>query len=79
MLYEEDIFEGTAVSVSRLMTSKEMSIVTRAAFDIYAVNCDINPIDVIIELDGYGYYMMNILVQLKQTLMMRTIIHLCRR
>lgn len=61
VLYEEEVFEGTTVSVSRLMTSKEMSIVTRAAFDIYAVNHDLDPIDAIIKIDGYGYYMMNII------------------
>ncbi len=61
VLYEEDLFEGTPVSVSKLMTDKDKSIATRAAYDIYAVNHDLNPLDSIIELDAYGYYMMNIL------------------
>ena len=61
VLYEEDIFEGTPVSVSKIMTSRSRSITTRAAFDIYAVNHDLNPLDSIIEMDTYGYYMMNIL------------------
>ena len=61
VLYEEDVFEGTPVSVSKLMTGKDMSIATRAAYDIYAVNHDLNPLDSIIELDEQGYYMMNIL------------------
>ncbi|WP_051656759.1 hypothetical protein [Butyrivibrio sp. AE3004] len=61
VLYEEDIFEGVTVSVSKLMTSKSKSITTRAAFDIYAVNHDLNSLDSIIKIDDYGYYMMNIL------------------
>ena len=33
----------------------------REAFEIYAVNHDVNPIDYILNLDTYSYYMMNIL------------------
>ncbi|SDB60905.1 hypothetical protein [Butyrivibrio sp. INlla16] len=61
VLYEKENFDGDIVSVSKIMTSKKYSIATRAAFDIYAVNHEMDPIDEIIRLDGYGYYMMNIL------------------
>ena len=37
------------------------SMITRAAFDIYAVNHDLDPTQEIIKLDAHGYYMMNIL------------------
>ncbi len=61
VLYKEDEYDGESVSVSRLMTDKDYSIATRAAFDIFAVNHDMNPTDSIIKLDKKGYYMMNIL------------------
>ncbi len=59
--YEPYEYEGEVVSSSRIMTNLELSIVTRAAFDIYAVNHDLNPIEEIIRIDAHGYYMMNIL------------------
>ena len=43
------------------MTSKEQSIVSRADFEIYACNQEINALDYILKLDAYSYYMMNIL------------------
>lgn len=55
------IYKGELVSISNLFTSKEYSIVSKEAFDIYAVNHDINPIEYILSLDAYSYYMMNIL------------------
>ena len=59
--YEYGEYEKTPVSISRLMTSLEESIATRAAFDIYATNCEFDPVERIIALDAKGYYMMNIL------------------
>lgn len=59
--YGIDYFDHEKVSVSDIMTSKKHSIVSREAFEIYAVNKDINPIEYIMELDAYSYYMMNIL------------------
>lgn len=59
--YEEGIYDGTVVSQSRIMTSLEYSIVSREAFEIYAVNHDINALEYILSLDGYSYHMMNIL------------------
>ena len=43
------------------MTDREHSIVSREAFEIYAVNHEIDPMQYILELDAYSYYMMNIL------------------
>lgn len=61
VLYKEGIYKGELVSISNLFTSKEQSIVSKEAFDIYAVNYDIDPIKYILSLDAYSYYMMNIL------------------
>ena len=61
VLYEEGEYKGTKVSVSALMTSKKYSIASREAFELYAVNHDIDGRKFIMELDGYGYAMMNIL------------------
>lgn len=54
-------YDGELVSVSDIMTTKEFSIVSREAFEIYAVNHEIDPIQYILKLDGYSYYMMNLL------------------
>lgn len=61
VLYEEGCYKGELVSISNIFTSKEYSIVSKEAFDIYAVNHDIDPIEYILSLDTYSYYMMNIL------------------
>lgn len=61
VIYTESTFEGEKVSVSKIMTSQEYSIVSREAFEVYACNQELDPQAYILELDGYGYYMMNIL------------------
>lgn len=61
VLYTEGCYDGEKVSVSEIMTSKRYSIVSREMFEIYAVNHDIDALGFILELDGYSYYMMNIL------------------
>ena len=58
--YTRDEYDGLEVSSSKIMTNLDYSIATRAAFDIYAVNYDLNPIEEIIRIDKHGYYMMNI-------------------
>lgn len=59
--YTQGSYDGEKVSVSEIMTSKEYSIVSREAFEIYAVNHDIDVPSYILKLDAYAYYMMNIL------------------
>ncbi|MBE5077875.1 hypothetical protein INF29_14380 [Anaerotignum lactatifermentans] len=54
-------YDGEPVSVSDIMTTKERSIVSREAFEIYAVNKEIDPMKYILKLDAYSFYMMNIL------------------
>lgn len=61
VLYEPDVFDGEKVTVSENMTSKEYSIASMESLEIYLQNCDKNPREYILNLDGYQYYMMNIL------------------
>ncbi len=61
VLYEEDFYDGQKVSVSKIITSLEQSIVSMENFEIYALNHDIDKMEYILKLDGYSYYMMNIL------------------
>ena len=61
VLYEQSLFEGEPVSISRIMTSQRYSLVPYAAYDVYCTNHDWNTLDKILELDAHGYYMMNIL------------------
>lgn len=61
VVYTEGYYDGEKVSVSDIMTSKRYSIVSREMFEVYAVNHDIDPLGFILKLDGYSYYMMNIL------------------
>jgi hypothetical protein len=61
VIYRESFFDGQKVSESEMITSSEYSIVSREAFEIYAVNHDIDSTDFILNLDAYSYYMMNLL------------------
>ena len=61
VVYSEVLFDGTLVSCSKIMTSLEYSLVSREAFEVFALNQNMNALDYILELDGYSYYMMNIL------------------
>ncbi len=61
VVYRETFYDGVKVSAGELMTSRQYSIVSREAFEIYAVNQGIDPAAYILELDSHSYYMMNIL------------------
>ena len=61
VLYEEDYYDGQKVSTSKIITSLDVSIVPIEYFEIYAMNHDLNKMEYILQLDGYSYYMMNIL------------------
>lgn len=58
--YEKGSFDGKMVSISGNMTSKEYSIVSMEAFQIYAANHSIDVQQYILDLDRYNYYMMNV-------------------
>ena len=59
--YREHIYDGEIVSESDIITSKEYSMVSRMAFDIYACNHDLDTLNVCKEIDPITYYGMNIL------------------
>ena len=59
--YEEGFYEGQKVTKSFLITSKEYSMVSKMAFEIYAQNHDLNVIEECLRLDQETYYGMNIL------------------
>lgn len=59
--YEAKWYDGQKVSACRIITSLKYSIVSREALDIYALNRDMDPLEYILDLDSYSYYMMNIL------------------
>ena len=60
VLYEREYFDGEKVSVSSNITSKEYSIVSMEAFEVYAANHGKNKKKYILSLDRHNYYMMNI-------------------
>lgn len=59
--YEETYYDGQKVSVSKIITSLEQSIVPMEYFEVYAANHEIGTMDYILQLDGYSFYMMNII------------------
>lgn len=60
VLYEEDYFDGEKVTVSDIITSKEYSIVSMEAYEIFLQNHGKDMKQHIIMLDKHNYYMMNI-------------------
>ena len=61
VIYEKGYFDGEIVSVSENITSKEYSIASMDAFEIYMANHDRNTKKYILALDKHNYYMMNII------------------
>lgn len=59
--YEESEFKGTKVSMCKIITSEEKSIVSSEYIDIYCTNHDINKTDLVLRKDSYSYYMMNVI------------------
>lgn len=59
--YSEYVFEGELVTQSNIVTSKDFSMVSKMAFDIYACNHDLDAVEVCKEIDPVTYYGMNIL------------------
>lgn len=60
VLYEPEDYKGQRVSASRLMTTKERSIVPMQFVDIYAANTDRTTREIVSDHDLRGYHMMNI-------------------
>ena len=60
VLYEPEDYQGQRVSASRLMTTKERSIVPMEFVDVYAANAGRTAMDFVNQYDLRGYHMMNI-------------------
>ena len=61
VIYRKSFYDGEAVTESNIITSKDYSIVSKMAFDIYACNHDLDTVEVCKEIDPVTYYGMNIL------------------
>lgn len=59
--YSEYIYNGEVVTQSSIITSKEFSMVSKMAFDIYACNHDLDTLEVCRKIDSETYYGMNLL------------------
>lgn len=59
--YEEGSFDGEKVTVSKNITSKNDSIVSMEAVEVYCQNHEMDTEQFILELDGRNYYMMNLI------------------
>lgn len=59
--YNEGFYDGQPVTESKIITSRQYSIVSRMAFEIYAQNRDLNVLDECLRIDKETYYGMNIL------------------
>ena len=61
VVYEEYFYDGEVVTQSTIVTSKRHSMVSKMAYDVYAINNDLDTIEECIRLDPIVYYGMNIL------------------
>jgi len=61
VVYKRHFFDGQLVTKSRIITTKEYSIVSKMAFDVFAVNNDLDTLEVCEQMDPVTYYGMNIL------------------
>lgn len=59
--YKEGFYDGEKVTESKIITSRQYSIVSKMAFEIYAQNHDLNVLDECLRIDKETYYGMNIL------------------
>lgn len=59
--YKEGFYDGQKVTESKIITSRQYSIVSKMAFEIYAQNHDLNVLDECLRIDKETYYGMNIL------------------
>lgn len=61
MKYKEGFYDGEKVTESKIITSKQYSIVSKMAFEIYAQNHELKVLDEFLRIDRETYYGMNIL------------------
>lgn len=60
VLYDPELYDGEEVSSSRIVTSLDRSIVAMEFVEVYAANHEMDKDELILKLDAYSYYMMNI-------------------
>jgi hypothetical protein len=61
VIYSKYVYKDEIVTQSKIITSKEVSMVSKMAFDIYACNHDLDTLEVCKKIDPTTYYGMNIL------------------
>lgn len=61
VLYSKEYYDGASVTRSRIISSKEYSLVSKAAFNIYAAKHDLDAVEVCKKIDPISYYGMNML------------------
>lgn len=61
VIYESGVFRGVPVTRSKIVTSKSYSIVPMRAYEEYCVECDLDYLEEVKQLDSISYYGMNIL------------------
>jgi hypothetical protein len=61
VVYRPYDYHGQIVTESEIVSSKEYSMVSKLSYEVYAINHDLDVIDVAIKLDPITYYGMNIL------------------
>lgn len=59
--YNEFFYDGETVTESKIVSSKDISMVSKMAFDIYAANHGLDTLEVCKQIDPVSYYGMNIL------------------
>ena len=61
VVYRKRFYDGEPVTESKIITSKDCSIASKWAYDVYAINNDLDTVEECIKLDPITYYGMNIL------------------
>ena len=51
MKYDEDFYDGQKVTQSKMITFRQYSIVSKMAFEIYALNHDLNVLNECLRID----------------------------
>ena len=61
VVYEPDVFEGKAVSRSRIITSEEKSLVSAEAVEVYCLNHWLDRDAFVLKKDARAFHMMNLI------------------
>jgi len=61
IVYEPDVFEGKAVSRSRIITSEEKSLVSAEAVEVYCLNYGLDRDAFVLKKDARAFHMMNLI------------------